>query len=370
MEFAFSKDQIALRDAVRNFVRAETPMSVVREHLEVSEAAGNHLWNAITRLGWHGLLIPQEFGGIGAGPIEAVAIAEELGAALHGGPMLASGMLAPWALATLHEPALLNEMIDGSNRWTLAFEENGAGDPVDRIATTAIGRGNDYQLHGVKIAVIDGHLCDALIVAARSRDGVRAFAVDASDATIEFTPNLDLTRKTATIRFDATRARPLGRDDDQTATWRRINAFGALLLAAEMVGVAASAHALALEYATTREVFGKPLSKFQVTRHKAVDVLREIELARVGVHAAAWSWSQGFTANTANTAAAVSMAKGFAGEAANHSAAECVQVHGGMGYTWECDAHLYLRRAKANDVLFGTQSWHRSVVTDAYFAAL
>ncbi len=367
MEFTFSDEQRAMRDAVSELVQRETPIAVIREHLETAQPAGNQLWSVISQLGWQGLLVPTQFGGIGSGPIVAVAVAEVLGATLHGGPMLAAGMLAPWALVELDATSLLSSIIDDARRCTVAFEEAGAADPVDRISTMATGRGNDYRLNGVKVAVIDGHLSDSLIVSARSREGVRAFLVDPGDAELRYTPSLDLTRKTATLRFVDTPARPIGCDGDQTSQWRRINAFGALLLAAEMVGVAASAHTLALQYATTREVFGKPLSKFQVTRHKAVDVLREIELARVGVHAAAWQWSQGFDSKTAS---AISMAKSFSGEAANHSAAECIQIHGAMGYTWDCDAHLFLRRAKTNDILFGTQSWHRNQVADRYLASL
>ena len=155
MEFTFSNDQRALRDAVRDFIHAETPISVVREHLEVPDAVGSHIWGEVTRLGWHGLLVPTHAGGLGGGPIEAVAIAETLGAILHGGPMLAAGMLAPWALATLDAQSQLANVVNDARRFALAIEESGAGDPIDRIATTASGRGNDYRLHGVKVAVID-----------------------------------------------------------------------------------------------------------------------------------------------------------------------------------------------------------------------
>ena len=140
----------------------------------------------------------------------------------------------------------------------------------------------------------------------------------------------------------------------------------AVLLAAEMTGVAEAANALALEYAQARIVFDQPLSKFQVTRHKAVDMLHRIEMARVGVHYAAWA-SDVDAPDRESTAA---MAKSFSAEAANYVTAECIQIHGGVGYTWECDAHIYLRRAKVNDLLLGDQAWHRARVADAYFAAL
>ena len=137
-----------------------------------------------------------------------------------------------------------------------------------------------------------------------------------------------------------------------------------MLLAAELIGVSEAAKDLAIDYAQTREVFGKPLSKFQVTRHKAVDMLREIEIARVEVHYAAWASD----VDAPDRGMAAAMAKAQAASAANYVTAECLQVHGGVGYTWENDSHVFLRRAKVNDMLLGAQGWQRERVADEYFA--
>mgnify|MGYP003345330175 CR=1 FL=1 len=364
MEFAFSPDQEDLRASVRSFLAHETPMAVVRAHLETDTDAPESVWQAMVALGWPGLLVPEQFGGLGLGPVDLVAVCEELGRALYGGPFLASAVLATTAAERLGLHDELRSLAAGDATATVAIEEAGYGDPVERIRVRASGRGERYRLDGTKTLVIDGHRADWMLVAARTREGLQTFLVDTTDAV--FTPTLDLTRKFASVTFDDTPARLVGPPGDQRAIWHDIVDLGALALAAELVGMSEAANALALDYAQSREAFGKPVSKFQVTRHKAVDLLREVELSRVGVHYAAWALEIG----APDARAAVAMAKAHAGEAANHCGAECIQIHGGMGYTWECDAHLYLRRAKVNDLLFGHQAWQRERVADAYFAGL
>ena len=172
--------------------------------------------------------------------------------------------------------------------------------------------------------------------------------------------------KFARIEFDGTRAVAVGPASDQTELWQRVLDDAAVLLAAELIGVSEAANALALDYAQARVVFDKPLSKFQVTRHKSVDMLQRIELAKVGVHYAAWASE----VETPDRESAAAMAKSFTAEAANYVTAECIQIHGGVGYTWECDAHVYLRRAKVDDLMLGAQSWQRERVADLYFANL
>src|SRR5205814_2384367 len=168
------------------------------------------------------------------------------------------------------------------------------------------------------------------------------------------------------FEFADTRALLVGPSGDHAHLWRRIADDAAVLLAAELIGVSEAASALALDYAQAREVFGKPLSKFQVTRHKAVDMLRELEIARVGVHYAAWASD----VEVEDREIAAASAKAYAAHAANYVTAECIQIHGGVGYTWECDAHLFLRRAKVDDLLLGYQGWQRRRVADLYLASL
>jgi alkylation response protein AidB-like acyl-CoA dehydrogenase len=366
VEFTFSEEQEALRATVRDVLERESPVSLVRERADRNERAPSAAWQRVVELGWSATLVPDQPGGLGLGMVETVVIMEEIGRALYDGPFLSSAVLATLAARAFAADDLLTALATGAQRGTVAIEERGHGDPLGRITTVAHP---DGTLHGTKPLVIDGDTCDWVIVAARDTDAdadgpLGTYLVREPQTTP--TPALDITRRFATIELDGTPALRIGPAGDHTDRWREIVDAGAVALAAEMVGVAEAADALALDYAQAREVFGKPLSKFQVTRHKAVDLLREIELARVAVHYAAWA----LDADAPERNDAVAMAKSYAAEAANHVTAECIQIHGGVGYTWECDAHLFLRRAKVDDLLLGNQGWWRERLAADYFAAL
>jgi alkylation response protein AidB-like acyl-CoA dehydrogenase len=364
MEFAFSAEQELLRSAVRNFLVAEAPMSFVRAHLEQPTAQEERLWPLLSDLGWPGLLVPEEHGGLGLGMVDLVVVMEEMGRALFPGPYLSSAVLATLAARELGLGDLLARLAAGTVRGTVALDESGHGDPIDRIRIRANGRGTRYRLEGVAPMVLDAHTADFLLVPARTREGLHTFLVERFAA--EPVAALDLSRNFARVELDDVVAMPVGGPGDHTALWRHVLDRAAVAVAAELIGVSEAANDVAIDYAQAREVFGKPLSKFQVTRHKAVDLLREIELARVGVHYAAWA----LDADAPEATTAVAMAKSYAAEAANHVGAECIQIHGGVGYTWDCDAHLYLRRAKQNDLMLGAQGWQRARIAEEYFAAL
>lgn len=366
MEFTFSPDQHALRGAVQDFLASEAPMSVVRAHLESSRHCPPEVWDRMVALGWTGLLVPEVDGGLGLGIVDLVVVMEEMGRALFGGPFLSSAVLATLAARGLGLHDELRALADGQARGAIALDESGTGDPIDRVRIRANGRGNRYRLEGVAPMVVDGEGASWLLVPARTREGLHTFVVDGRDVQPEPVEALDLTRSFARVVLDGVPAVPAGPAGDHTAVWRRVLDDGSVALAAELIGLSEAANRLAIDYAQAREVFGKPLSKYQVTRHKAVDMLHGLELARVGVHYAAWASD----AETPDRASAAAMAKSFAAEAANKIGAECIQIHGGVGYTWDCDAHLYLRRAKSNDLLLGAQGWQRSRVADLYFAGL
>ncbi len=367
MEFAFSPEQGALRASVRDVLARESPIALVRDRVDAHVRAPSDAWARIVALGWTATLVPSDEGGLGLGIVDAALIMEEIGRALYDGPFLSSAVLATLGARALGAHDLIAGLVH-NERGTIALDELGHGDPTERVQVTATADGatGHYRLNGAKPLVIDGDTCDWVIVAARATPdlAIRSFLVRNPPAVP--TPTLDVTRRFATLEFDATPATAVGPAGDHHEIWRRIADDGAVALAAELLGVADAANALALDYAQAREVFGKPLSKFQVTRHKAVDLLREIELARVGVHFAAWASDT----DAPERADAAAMAKAYAAEAANHVSAECVQIHGGVGYTWECDAHLYLRRAKVDDLLLGNQGWQRQRLADQYFARL
>jgi len=365
MDFTFSPDQEALRDSVRAFLAAEAPMDFVRRMAEHDDAGITpEVWRKIVDLGWTGLLVPESAGGLGLGIVDAVVVQEEMGRALFPGPFFSSAILATLAARALGLDDQLAELAEGTERGTVAFDEAGYGDPIERVHVRAAGRGTRYKLDGVKPMVPDGNTANWALVPARTREGIQTFLVDDCDATP--VKSLDVTRKFARYELNETRATLVGPPGDHADIWRRVMDDAGILISAELIGVSEAANQLALDYAQAREVFGKPLSKFQVTRHKAVDMLREIELARVGVHYAAWASE----VEHVDREIAAAQAKAYSAHAANYVTAECIQIHGGVGYTWECDAHLFLRRAKVNDLLLGYQGWQRQRVADLYFAGL
>jgi alkylation response protein AidB-like acyl-CoA dehydrogenase len=367
VDFTFSADQSALRDAVRSFLETEAPNDYVRQMAEHDEVGITpELWDRIVALGWTGLLVPQSCGGLGLGVVDAVVVQEELGRSVFPGPYFSSAIVATLAARALGLDDRLAALAAGTERGTVALDEAGHGDPIERVRVRAFGRGSRHHLEGVKPMVMDGASADWVLVPARTRDGLQTFLVENTGGLAQPAPSLDITRKFARFDFDQTRALLVGPPGDHAPLWRRIADDAAVLIAAELIGVSEAANALALDYAQDREVFGKPLSKFQVTRHKAVDMLREIEIARVAVHYAAWASE----VDAADREIAAAMAKAQAATAANYVTAECIQIHGGVGYTWENNAHIYLRRAKVDDLLMGAQGWQRERVADEYFATL
>ena len=366
MDFVFSPEQLALRDAVRAFMTAEAPMSYVRQMAEHDDAGVTpEIWRKIVELGWTALLVPEPAGGLGLGLVDAVVVQEEMGRAVFPGPFFSSAILATLAARALGLDDQLAALAAGTQRGTVALDEAGYGDPIERVHVRAAGRGTRYKLDGVKPMVPDGLSADWLLVPARTREGLQTFLVERPD-NAEPVASLDVTRKFARIEFSETRATLVGPSGDHADIWRRVVDDVCVLIGAELIGVSEAANQSALDYAQAREVFGKPLSKFQVTRHKAVDMLREIELARVGVHYAAWASD----VEAPDREIAAASAKAYSAHAANYVTAECIQIHGGVGYTWDCDAHLFLRRAKVNDLLLGYQGYQRARVADLYFASL
>jgi alkylation response protein AidB-like acyl-CoA dehydrogenase len=365
MDFTFSSDQDQLRAAVRSFLEKEAPAEYVRRMAEHDETGITPaVWGAIVELGWTGLLVPEDDGGLGLGLVDAVVVQEEMGRAVFPGPYFSSAILATLAARALGLHERLAALASGRERGTVALDEAGTGSPLDRVRVRADGRGSRYRIDGVKPMVMDACSADWLLVPARTREGLHTFLVERPAASAA--PSLDITRKFARVEFASTRGLAVGPAGDQTRLWQRVLDDAAVLIAAELIGVSEAANALALDYAQARVVFDKPLSKFQVTRHKAVDMLHRIELAKVGVHYAAWASD----VDAPDRESAAAMAKSYTAEAANYVTAECIQIHGGVGYTWDCDAHVFLRRAKVDDLLFGNQAWQRERVADLYFAAL
>jgi alkylation response protein AidB-like acyl-CoA dehydrogenase len=358
MEFTFDADQEALRDAVRRFVTAESPSAYVRAMFEDERGFTDEVWGAVVDLGWTGLLVPEEHGGLGLGLVDLVVVQEELGRALFPGPWFSSAVLATLAARALGLDDRLASLAAGATRGTVALDELGHGDPVARVRTRARRTGGRWLLDGLKPVVPDGHTADWALVVARTEHGLGTFLLEAPAG--EPVPAWDGTRKLARLALDGRPAEPVGPPGDHTALWRRIADDASVALCAELLGSAEQAYDLAVEYAKVRVQFGRPIATFQVIKHKAVDMLHRIELSRVGTHYAAWASD----ADAPVRAEAAAMAKAYVGESANEVTGESIQIHGGVGFTWDCDAHLFYRRAKQDDLLLGYHGTHRQRVAD------
>lgn len=365
MDFDFSEEQRAFRDSVAGALAREAEGGYVRAMLGDDAGVTDELWQTAAELGWTGLLVPEEHGGLGRGIVDATILLEEMGKLPLPGPFFSSAYLATLAARRLRADDLLADLAAGTARGTVAIEEGSAGDPLDGIGTRASRQNDGWALHGTKTVVLDGHTADWAIVAARTGDGgdLGAFVVDEPPA--QAVPGMDPTRKIAELELDGTPARRLD-GGDATPTLRRLLDDAAVGLAAELVGASERALELAVSYSRDRVQFGRPIGSFQVIKHKAADMLELLELARVGVHYAAWTADE----DTDDRARSAALAKGWAAEAANAVTADCIQIHGAVGFTWEADPHLFYKRAKVNDLLFGQAGWQRQRVADAVIGAV
>lgn len=358
VDFTFDDEQEAMRTVARAFLAAEVPEPALRALLDDDRGCTDELWANAVELGWQELLVPEGHGGAGLGMLEAVILCEEMGALPLPGPWLSSAVAATLVARHLDDAELLPRLADGTCRATVAVEEAGRRDPLDGIATTARRTGDRWLLDGLKPVVLDGHTADVAYVVARDPEGLAAFAVDAPAG--ELVPTLDVTRKVARLPLEGRIARRVGPAGDQRALLARVVDDIGIALCAESVGACDRALQMATDYAKQRVQFGRPIATFQVIKHKIVDMLHQLELARVATHFAAWTSA----VDDPQRESAAALAKGFVAEAAVMITGENIQIHGGVGFTWDVDCHLLFRRVKANDVLFGRQGWQRQRLAD------
>jgi alkylation response protein AidB-like acyl-CoA dehydrogenase len=372
VDFAFSEEQEEFRAVVRRFVEERWPTAEVRR---LAEGAGfeGAVWKQMgAELGLLGLAIPEPYGGQGFGFLEVGIALEELGRQLAGGPYLASAVLATQAILAAADDAQRAEWLPalaaGDRIAALAVDEPGAGPGLASIATRCRRDGSGWRVSGAKVSVLDGQNADLLLVAAREpgSDGITLLAVrpDAPGLAVAPAEGLDLARQHADVTLRDTPAVALGRPAGATGALVRALDLGAIAIAAEAVGAAARCLEMAVDYARQRIQFGRPIGSFQAVQHKCAEVMLELESAR---SAAYWSWwvaSQEGVAPAA-LAEAASIAKATAGDALTRAAAENVQIHGGVGFTWEFDCHLFFRRARAVESLLGDPIWHRARLAEA-----
>ena len=363
MDFTFSAEQEAFRSAVRSALTTEAPPAYVRAMIDDPVGVTPELWATMADLGWLGVLVPEGAGGLGLGLVDVVVLQEELGRLPFPGPLLSSAVAATLAAVRLGVDEVLEDLAAGRRRGTVAVEEPGHGDPLGTVKALARADRADWVLEGTKPLVLDGAHADFALVVARDDDGLGTFLLDAPAG--EPVPALDVTRKLSRVVLDGRRARRVGPPGDHEALWRRILDDVNVALCAELVGTTERALELAVDYAQVRVQFDRPIATFQVIKHKAADMLHHLELARVGTHYAAWASD----ADDPEREKAAAMCKGYVSEAADSVTAECIQVHGGVGFTWDVDCHLLYRRAKQDDLLFGAQGFQRERLADLLLGA-
>jgi len=366
MILGVTEEQEELRASVRRFLADRAPITAVRELMETTDGVDASVWRqAGEQLGLQGIAIPEVYGGAGFSFAEQAIVLEELGAALYGGPYLASAVLAATALLASPDQdarkAYLPGIASGATVATLAFtEEDGSWEPdAIRLAASPSqdSSADGWQLDGRKSFVLDGHTANLILVVARTGDSLSLFAVpaDANGLTRTALPTLDQTRKLARLDFAAVPATLIGSVGDGAAVLSRTLDVAAIAQAAEQLGGAQRALDMAVEYAKVRHQFGRPIGSFQAIKHRCADLLLEVESLRSAVQYAAAAVAE----DSAEVPMVASLVKAYASDVYFHVAAENIQIHGGIGFTWEHDAHLYFKRAKASELFLGDASYHR-----------
>ena len=365
MNFAFTEEQEELRRTVRSFLDQKSPETEVRRLMETTEGYDPAVWKQMgEQLGLQGLAIPEEFGGSGYSFIELGIVLEEMGRALLNAPYFSTVVLAANTLLLSGDDSakkdLLPGIASGETIATLAFtEENGRWDEQG-ITMQATRSGDGYTLSGTKTFVLDGHTADTIVVAARTDAGVSLFAVTGDAQGLTRTPlsTMDQTRKQARLDFDGTPARLVGSDGQGWQVLSKVLDLAAVALADEEVGGAQSCLEMAVQYAKDRVQFGRPIGSFQAIKHKCADMLLEVESAKSAAYYASWCASE----MNEELPSVASLAKAYCSEAYFHAAAENIQIHGGIGFTWEHPAHLYFKRAKSSELLLGDPTYHRELL--------
>ncbi len=362
MILGVTAEQEELRASVRRFLADRAPISAVRSLMETADGLDRDVWRqAGEQLGLQGIAIPEEYGGAGFSFAEQAIVLEELGAALYGGPYLASAVLAATALLASGDEAAkkayLPGIASGELIGTLAFtEEDGSWDPA-AIAMAGVADGDGWRLDGRKSFVLDGHTADLILVVARTGDALSLFAVPADAPGLARTglPTLDQTRKLARLDFAAVPATLAGTAGGGAAVLARVLDVAAIAQAAEQLGGAQRALDMAVGYLKVRHQFGRPIGSFQALKHRCADLLLEVESLRSAIQYAAAAVAE----NSDEVPVVASLVKAYASDVYFHVAAENIQLHGGIGFTWEHDAHLYFKRAKASELFLGDPSYHR-----------
>jgi alkylation response protein AidB-like acyl-CoA dehydrogenase len=372
MNFGFNEEQELLRNTARKFFENECPSETVRRLMETPEGINAELWKKLAEQGWLGLIYPEQYDGMALGLVDLVVLMEEMGRAVAPGPYFSTVLLGGLAILEAGSDAQKKEWLPkiaaGDKRVALAWMEPSAQLGPAGVTLTAAEKGGTYTLSGTKLFVHDAHTADALVVAARTRpgagpDGVSLFLLPKGTKGLAVTllPTMDQTRKLCevacsdvTVGADAL----LGAAGAGWTPLSRVLDRATVALCAEMCGGAQKVLDMTVEYAKIRQAFGRPIGSYQGVKHRAADMLVDVENSKSITYYAAWALDE----NSPEAPLAVSMAKAYVSDAFRRVAAAGIQLHGGIGFTWEHDLHLYFKRAKGSEFTFGDATHHRERV--------
>ena len=367
MRFSFTPEQEEFRATLRRALEARSPTKEVRRLMATEAGFEREGWQRLNQeLGLTALAIPEAYGGQGFGFSELGIVLEEMGRGLLCAPFFSTAVLATSAILNAgteeQKRVLLPAIASGEVTATLAFaEEDGSNEP-SAVTTTAAPSGSAYRLDGTKSFVLDGHTADLIVVLARragskDTDGLSLFTVQGKAPGLErrALKTMDETRKLARLTFRSVEAKLLGEEGAAAAPFVRTMQQALICLANEMVGGAERLREDALAYVKMRMQFGRSIASFQTTKNKAADMLLDVELAKSAAYYAAAALDEGDD----DLPALASLAKASAAEACLQTAIHAVQMHGGIGFTWDNDTHLWFKRAKSSEILFGDANEHR-----------
>jgi alkylation response protein AidB-like acyl-CoA dehydrogenase len=374
MDFGFSEEQEMLRKLARDFLVKESPMPYVRRMMEDDLGYSVETWRKMAELGWMGLVFPQEVGGTELGMVDLVVVLEEMGRAMMPGPFFSTVLLGGMSLLEAGNDAqkdrYLRPLVAGELKATLAvLEPSGRWDPEGVLAMATADAGG-FLLNGTKRYVPDAHVADLILIAARTdpskgEDGISLFALDSpkEGVTVTTLETMDGTRKLCDVKLDQVRIGPEALLGTRGGGWpilQRVIDRAKVGLCAEMCGGAERVLEMSVEYAKVRVQFDRPIGSFQAIQHKCANMLSLVESAKAATYYAAWAVAN----DSPEAPLAAAMAKSHASDAYRVVADEAIQIHGGIGFTWEHDIQLYFKRAKASEFTFGDGTFNRALVAE------
>lgn len=363
MNVNLTEEQTMLQDSARKFVENEVSLEKVRELADNPKGLTDELWNAIAEQGWLGILVPEELGGLGMGMQELGIVAYELGRGVVPGPFLsttlAACMIAQGGTDAAKEKYIEN-LVAGATVGTIAIVEPGLEIDLDATACTAAASADGFTLNGQKDVVADAVAADVFVVAAKTDSGVGFFLVDKGADGVTVTPNKvwDLTSRNGTLNLDNVRVSADAEIQNPHEVFAKTLRVANLAIAADCLAGAEYIHKLTVAYAKERSQFGTLIGSFQSVKHPLVDLFAMIESAKSAFHYAAWA----VDADAEGVDVAVAVARNSNTEVYRTTTLTCLQLHGGIGFTWEYDLHLFLKRAKHNQFLFGSADYYDELI--------